>query len=375
MTSVVTVTCFGDYHAYVVEEVLRERGIDHRLWLASDFPRDLKISAHYPSDSSLDKFKIVAASETFDLDDVKVVWNRRPNVGNIFDDDLHPGDRAFVADETRHFLRTLWLTSARTALWANDPVAKLQADSKAWQILKARAVGLATPETLMSNNFDDVVAFAQGRKVIYKSFHGRTWKIAGETLNDTTWVSNFTTKINGKELDRDAVESAPGIYQVLVPKAFELRIILCGGTLLPVKIDSQSHDATVLDFRPGQMVLPLEEYQLPGEIEEKILALARAMGIVFGSFDFIVTPEGEHVFLEVNEQGQFLWIEANNPKIHVTQLVADFLISGDPEFLWKRPDRPVLLDDIETRHAIGERYKADMLQRKFRDLHIQHGVG
>ena len=35
----------------------------------------------------------------------------------------------------------------------------------------------------------------------------------------------------------------------------------------------------------------------------------RKMGLVFCALDFIVTQDDEYVFLEVNEQGQFLWIE------------------------------------------------------------------
>jgi glutathione synthase/RimK-type ligase-like ATP-grasp enzyme len=33
------------------------------------------------------------------------------------------------------------------------------------------------------------------------------------------------------------------------------------------------------------------------------------MKLNFGCFDFIVTPEGEYVFLECNPNGQWLWIE------------------------------------------------------------------
>ena len=50
------------------------------------------------------------------------------------------------------------------------------------------------------------------------------------------------------------------------------------------------------------------------------------LGIVFGSFDFIVTPDDEYVFLEVNEQGQFLWIEEYNASFHMLDLFVHFLI-------------------------------------------------
>jgi len=33
------------------------------------------------------------------------------------------------------------------------------------------------------------------------------------------------------------------------------------------------------------------------------------MGLVYGALDFVVTPEGNSVFLELNQAGQWGWIE------------------------------------------------------------------
>jgi D-alanine-D-alanine ligase-like ATP-grasp enzyme len=37
--------------------------------------------------------------------------------------------------------------------------------------------------------------------------------------------------------------------------------------------------------------------------------LMRSFGINFASIDMIVTPEGEFVFLDLNPNGQWLWLE------------------------------------------------------------------
>ena len=50
-------------------------------------------------------------------------------------------------------------------------------------------------------------------------------------------------------------------------------------------------------------------YELPAEVAERLLALVRRLGLEYGAVDFRVTPEGEHVFLEINPAGQFLYIE------------------------------------------------------------------
>lgn len=59
------------------------------------------------------------------------------------------------------------------------------------------------------------------------------------------------------------------------------------------------------------------------------------LGIATGSFDFAVTRQGEHVFFEVNEQGQFLWMEDRYPGLPVLQVFSEFLLSGDKHFEWK----------------------------------------
>ena len=49
--------------------------------------------------------------------------------------------------------------------------------------------------------------------------------------------------------------------------------------------------------------------ELPDEIQLKLLKLHAALGLTFGAYDLIVTPNREYVFLEVNPAGQWLWLE------------------------------------------------------------------
>jgi D-alanine-D-alanine ligase-like ATP-grasp enzyme len=44
----------------------------------------------------------------------------------------------------------------------------------------------------------------------------------------------------------------------------------------------------------------------------------------FGALDFLVTPEGEWVFLEINPNGQWAWIEENTG-LPITSAIADIL--------------------------------------------------
>lgn len=55
----------------------------------------------------------------------------------------------------------------------------------------------------------------------------------------------------------------------------------------------------------------------------------KALGPAYGAMDWIVAPEGEHVFLEVNEQGQCLWVERCCPDVPMLQCLTEFLVHGE----------------------------------------------
>src|SRR6267378_654 len=58
-----------------------------------------------------------------------------------------------------------------------------------------------------------------------------------------------------------------------------------------------------------------------------LAAGAELLGLAFGCIDLIVTPEGEHIFLEVNEMGQFLWVEQDEPRSELLRCFATLLLN------------------------------------------------
>jgi D-alanine-D-alanine ligase-like ATP-grasp enzyme len=60
-------------------------------------------------------------------------------------------------------------------------------------------------------------------------------------------------------------------------------------------------------------------------VEEKLLRLMDYFNLNYGAADFIVTPEGRHVFLEVNPAGEFFWLE-HRPGLPISAAIADVLL-------------------------------------------------
>ena len=132
-----------------------------------------------------------------------------------------------------------------------------------------------------------------------------------------------------------------------------------GRTLIAAKIDSQKHEATREDWRSAQHLLEIAPFALPEEIAEKCRRYMRMAGLNFGCFDVIVTPEGEYVFLEVNQAGQFLWKEQRCPELPMLQAFCDFLIAADPDFLWQ-PREPEVTFAAYLASDAGKAFEARM---------------
>jgi glutathione synthase/RimK-type ligase-like ATP-grasp enzyme len=118
-------------------------------------------------------------------------------------------------------------------------------------------------------------------------------------------------------------------FQEYVDKAYEIRLTVIGNTFFPVVISSQDMQTTEVDWR-GENHLPYGGYRpLPGDIVDKVQRMLGELDIVYGAIDFIVTPSGEFVFLEINPCGQFMWMQ-HDLGLDMSGVIAELLTSAEP---------------------------------------------
>ena len=320
-----------DNHAVLVKLGLEEEGHDVRLLFMADQPTLLKNSVFIDSLSyhwrSADNYHTVMEN------DYDVVWWRRARKPHIPKELVHPDDYPFVLRENQFFYESITNNLAPSAWWINPKTSAIRANSKLLQLKTAVECGLLVPVTLCSNEPEDVHHFLFKHErdgVIYKPLTPGIW-FEKEGMKLT-----YTSKINASDLpDAQSLQFSPGIFQKEVKKDFELRIVYFGDEIIAARINSQCHPDGQMDWRAvpdGE--LAVEPYQLPKEIQQKIKAFMRQMGLVFGSLDFVVTPNGEHVFLEVNEQGQFLWLEDYNDDLPMLDMFIQFILNRSTRFCW-----------------------------------------
>ena len=321
--SILIISEQGDIHAHAARWALDLMGHRcHRWWpeaLAAE-AATLRFSDDHAG------AELSGRDGPFDASAIRTVWLRRfgsPPIPESF----APGDRTVARRELDGFLRGVGCALPPSATWLNPPDAQRTARLKAPQLAAARRVGLRIPRTVMTNDAEVVRAFlrATGGPVIYKPFHPAVWHVDQECR---FWVA--TSLVGEDDLaDAEALRLSPGIFQEFVAKRYELRISIFGRTCIAARISGQDPVDWRVTYR-----MQLEPYTLPAEIEARLVALMDELGLAMGMIDMIVDEAGNYVFLEVNEQGQFLWLEELNPDILVFDPFVHFLAAADRGFRW-----------------------------------------
>ncbi len=95
-------------------------------------------------------------------------------------------------------------------------------------------------------------------------------------------------------------------FQQKIEKDFEIRSFYLNRKVWSMAIFSQNDDQTKVDYRRYNKVKPNRNvpYNLPKDIEEKIIVLMDKLDLTSGSLDFIKSDD-KFYFLEVNAVGQF----------------------------------------------------------------------
>ena len=127
----------------------------------------------------------------------------------------------------------------------------------------------------------------------------------------------------------DSIAYAPCLLQRHIPKRLDVRVTVIGASVFAVAIRSQDHPEARNDWRRGSTLqLAHELHALPSPIEQLCARLVRELGLAFGAIDLVLTPDGEYVFLEINPNGQWAWIQQICPKVPLRETLADLLIGG-----------------------------------------------
>ncbi len=229
------------------------------------------------------------------------LWFRRTKLPDIEIENIE--EKLFILEDYNTLLENIQSTIDITK-WLSRPFSVYQAENKIYQLKVAQNIGFKLPDTLITNEHSRLNRFIdthKGKVIIKPIRQGRIRK------NDEI-KTIFTNQIDSETIQNmDQYTLTPCIFQESIEKDLEIRITVVDNSVFTASVESQSNEETKTDWRKRK--LPFKSYSLPQEISFKCIELTKKLNLSFGAIDMIKKPNGEYVFLEINPNGQWAWIE------------------------------------------------------------------
>lgn len=220
------------------------------------------------------------------------VWRRS---GSVHLEGLDPRYEAFARSE--------WFDACEGALlalpvaWLTPLASMRSAELKLVQLAAARQLGIEIPETIVTNDPDQAMAFARRFRCVAKPVR------YGLVEVDPPMVA-WTTEVAADDLG--ALSGPPVILQQLIVARKHLRVVTVDGACFVAELT-----ATELDWRSNvenHRRFRTAESTLTTMVSDPALRLARELGLGFSSQDWLVGEDGELFFLDVNPNGQWMFV-------------------------------------------------------------------
>ncbi|HRN83020.1 hypothetical protein [Nitrosomonas europaea] len=313
-----------DYHAVAVKWALEKQGCKVILW-----------DGIAEADSGHATYAMDGVSSSLFLGGMRCdaftsAWFRRRSPYRSLRD-AHPDSIMFLKNELSSAHEALISSVEMRSQYVVGGISTRRASSKLLQLEMAKSLGLAVPDTLVSNDYEQVADFAsRWGRILVKHFLPHYWghTASGRMTSVAPSVISDLAKIN-----RRSIEICPAIYQEVVDKAYEIRVTVIGDRIFPAKIESRKGEA-FLDWRQefSNSDMLMSSMTLDTATERSIRCLMNALDLHYGCLDFAVDLQGRPVFLEVNPGGQFLFVEESVPELRLLDAFASMLAQGSPSY-------------------------------------------
>jgi MvdD family ATP-grasp ribosomal peptide maturase len=304
----------------MVAQAIERKGGEAIRFNTDCYPTEVRLSAYY--DQQDERLTLTNDTGEFDLREVTAIWHRRLNFGAEIPLSLDKQLRDASLSETR--AAALGMLASLKAFRMDAVEHIRRAENKQLQLQVARSLGLEIPRTLTTNDPAAVRDFARSCQsgLVTKMLSSFAVYEAGREL------VVFTNPVKPEDLaDLSGLRLCPATFQEMIPKALELRTTVVGRRVMSASINSQASERAAHDWRrDGQRIIQdWQPYELPREVEEKTLRLMDSFALNYGAIDIIVTPDGRHVFLEINPVGEFFWLE-RYCGLPIADAIADLLL-------------------------------------------------
>ena len=300
--SILIITSKKDFSVDYIVNKLNSQKIPYYRFNTEDIGRGLDIEFLISENSFIlhDKYKNLSLN----LLSFSAVYYRRPVIA--------PFPRSLTTEEGVYFYNEHYTLLEfiyhllQNQFWLNDVYDIRFAENKPYQLMLAQNIGFRIPESIISNISRPVRSLhAKYSNIIFKPLKMGLIK-DGEKFSSVL----FTTRVDNIFLEAlDSIVSLPTYFQQEIRKKYDVRVTVVGQEVFAAFICSQEKVESQLDWRRTKQLLPHKQVKLPLEIEQKCLTLCKELNLQFAAIDLIYDLLGNYWFLEVNPNGQWVWIE------------------------------------------------------------------
>lgn len=290
MKKVVFLSVAGDFHSLVIGEILLQRfGSGLKLYIIDMDERYLKGGLSWDISSKSGTGNILLKDnkgEWFALEEIDLVWCRR------FTRHQRKDDSGFL---TNQWNSASWLLSNFSGTkWIDKPRAIIDAENKPVQLQNAYQVGFTIPDTLVSQDKDRIEAF----------FQEHSGEVIVKPLKASIKKQIFTVSLPQDSFEeQDQFSSFPAIYQQKINGDTHFKIVCLPNEIFTFMIQSNE-----LDWRKNRDI-KIQKIETDQQIAKQCKLLLEKLNLTMGIID--AKKFGDQIyFLEINPQGQFLFLEA-----------------------------------------------------------------
>ena len=301
MTKVLLITNTSDFTCDYVVRSLNKLGADYYRFNTDEIGSDVFLTFDFAHDI----YTLFDRPKGFNIDllTFQSVYFRRPELPKFSEEAIIPDEIQFMQLEIRQTLEGLYKI-LRNAYWISDVDAIRKAENKIYQQMLAKEIGFRIPSGVVTNNTEAFKSFVErnsGNSIIKPIYSGQ---IGWPEMQNVVFTSELESEPHSEQ-----IELCPSYLQERIEKQYDIRVTVVSDEIFAARIDSQSNQETMTDWRVGENILPHEAITLPQSIQGQCLELLRRLDLQFGAIDFVETPDGEYIFLEINPNGQWAWIE------------------------------------------------------------------
>jgi glutathione synthase/RimK-type ligase-like ATP-grasp enzyme len=307
MKFAIALTCDNDYHTLAVAKKSETQGLPLIILERENYGIQWLLTSVQKKTGTI--IYLENKNITISNKEIGAIWNRRDFIAD--NRDYKSEEEKYISIQTAIHVNGIFKYLENKVPSMNKPSANAYASSKFLQNSIASRTELLIPESyfggspLIADEFIKSIPIEEKLSIKpLESIHLKS--------NDGNTYAHYNSIFKRRSSnDLKSLSECPVILQKFIDKDFELRVTVVGENIYPAEIHTaNASEEAKIDWRHYDWAnTPYYASNLPEYINKSLLYIMSELGLSYGAFDLIKSKSGDYFFLEVNSQGQWLWIE------------------------------------------------------------------